>query len=413
MTTTGRTRTSTRRTTLRRPTLAASAALTLALGLGACTTNPLPDLVAGTTSVTTTQDDGAQQRLEEHLQPIVDGGYPAALASVTSPDGTRVDAAVGTGDLAAGEPAPVDGEVRVGSNTKPVVAVVVLQLVEEGRVALDEPVETYLPGLLRGDGVDGRAITVRDLLQHTSGLPEYTAAVAADPFAVRDRWISPRDMLDVALEEPAVFAPGERFAYTNTNYLTLGLLVERVTQRPLHEQVDERVAQPLGLEHTYLPAPGERELRGEHPLGYHAQEAGDLRDITALDTSWAWAAGALVSTPSEMNTVMQAVLDGTLLSEASTAEMQRTVPAQDELYPEAAYGLGWQALPLSCGGVAWGHGGDIPGTHTRNAVGPNGTAVTVAVTALPFAVVDASDDERLLDSYRLAIDALDAALCEA
>ncbi|GAA2018581.1 serine hydrolase domain-containing protein [Pseudokineococcus marinus] len=402
-------------TTRRRTTLAASGALALALGLGACTTDPLPELAgtsADATGVTEPQDP-AQQRLEERLQPIVDAGYPAALASVTSPDGTRVDAAVGTGDLATGAPVPVDGEVRVGSNTKPVVAVVVLQLVEEGLVALDEPVETYLPGLLRGDGVDGTAITVRDLLKHTSGLPEYTAAVAADPFTVRDRWISPRDMLDVALEEPATAAPGEAFAYTNTNYLTLGLLVERVTQRPLHEQVDERVVAPLGLEHTYLPAPGERDVRGEHPLGYHAQEAGELEDITAMDTSWAWAAGALVSTPSEMNAIMRAVLDGTLLSEASTAEMQRTVPAPDELYPEAAYGLGWQALPLSCGGVAWGHGGDIPGTHTRNAVGPDGTAVTIAVTALPFAVVDAEDDEALLDSYRLAIDALDAALCEA
>ncbi len=404
----------------RRRAVAAGAAL-LVLATAACGVD-LPDdtraEASGDTEASTAETGSssrtpAEERLAADLQPIVDAGYPAVLASLTGPDGERVDVAVGTGDRSTGAPPPVDGEVRVGSNTKPVVAVVVLQLVEEGLVALDEPVDTYLPGLLTGDGIDGTAITVRQLLQHTSGLPESTDEFGLDAFGVRDAFFSPRDVLDIALARPAVFAPGERHEYTNTNYLVLGLLVERVTRRPLHEQIDERVVRPLGLERTYLPVPGERTLRGEHPSGYHADVPGELQDLTTMDPSWAGAAGALVSTPSELDRFMQATLDGTLLEAESLAELQRTVPAGDELLPEAAYGLGWESNPLSCGGTAWGHGGDIPGTQTRNAVGPDGTAVTIAVTALPWAVVDPADEERLLGYYRLVNDALDRALCGA
>lgn len=377
-------------------------------------------LLAGTVSLSacssaTEQSAGTGSEsgpLQDRMQSLVDAGYPAALASVIGPDGEAIDVAAGIGDLATDEPAPVDGEVRIASNTKMFVSTVVLQLVQEGKVALDAPIDTYLPGLITGDGIDGTRISVRQLLQHTAGLPEYADQIAADAFAAQERYTSPRDMLDIALAKPAVFAPGERWAYSNTNYLVLGLLVEAVTDRALPQQIDERIVKPLDLEHTYFPAPGERELRGEHPHGYHAKTVGDLLDITALDSSFAWSAGAMVSTPHELNVFMQALLDGELLNEEALAEMQTTVPAGDELWPEATYGLGLQSYPLSCGGVAWGHGGDIPGTQTRNAVGPDGTAVTIAVTSLPWAVVSPDDNERLMEQYRIVVDALDAALCE-
>lgn len=375
-------------------------------------------LLAGTVSLSacssaTEQTAGSESGpLHDRMQSLVDAGYPAALASVIGPDGEAIDVAAGIGDLATDEPAPVDGEVRIASNTKMFVSTVVLQLVQEGKVALDTPIDTYLPGLITGDGIDGTRITVRQLLQHTAGLPEYADQIAADAFAAQERYTSPRDMLDIALAKPAVFAPGERWAYSNTNYLVLGLMVESVTDRALAQQIDERIVKPLDLEHTYFPAPGERELRGEHPHGYHAKTVGDLLDITALDTSFAWSAGALVSTPHELNVFMKALLDGELLNEETLAEMQTTVPAGDELWPGAGYGLGLQSYPLSCGGVAWGHGGDIPGTQTRNAVGPDGTAVTIAVTSLPWAVVSPDDNERLMKQYRIVVDALDATLCE-
>lgn len=360
----------------------------------------------------TAEADPAATALEERLQSLVDAGYPGVIASVTTPDGKHTDVAVGDGDIATGEAPPIDGEVRIASNTKMFTATIVMQLVEEGKVSLDDPIEAYLPGLISGDGIDGTSITVRQLLQHTSGLPEYADLIAADAFGAQKTYISPRDMLDVALERPAVFAPGERWEYSNTNYLTLGLLIERVTDRALPQQVDERIVEPLGLDHTYFPQPGERELRGAHPEGYHADVPGELRAITDMDTSFAWAAGAMVSTPSELNTVMQAILDGDLVSEESLAAMQDAVPAGNELNEGTAYGLGLESHPLSCGGIAWGHGGDIPGTQTRNAVGPDGTAVTIAVTSLPWAIVDPADEAKLMEQYRMVVEALDETLCD-
>lgn len=349
--------------------------------------------------------------LTASMQSLVDAGFPAALASSTKENGDRVDVAVGKGDLESGAEPPVDGEVRIGSNSKVYVATIVLQLVEEGAVVLDEPIETYLPGLVTGDGIVGANISVRQLLQHTSGLPEYAAEIAADAFGVQNSYLAPRALLDVALENPVVFAPGERWEYSNTNYLVLGLLIESLTSRVLYEQIDERIIEPLGLKHTYLPVPGDRSIRGEHPLGYHQDSEGELRDITEMDPSFAWAAGAMVASPSDLNRFMQALLNGELLSEASLDEMKSSVPAGDALWPGAVYGLGLQGFPLSCGGMAWGHGGDIPGTQTRNAVGPDGTAATIAVTALPWALVDMTDEERLLEKYKIVVDALDETLC--
>lgn len=349
--------------------------------------------------------------LTRRLQSLVDAGFPAVLASITEANGDHVDVSVGKGNLESDAEPAVDGEVRVGSNTKMYVATIVLQLVEEGTVELDKPIDIYLPGLVTGDGVLGTHITVRQLLQHTSGLPEYATEIASDAFGAQYTYFAPRDLLSAALEKTAVFPPGERWEYSNTNYLVLGLLIEHLTSRTLHEQIDERIIEPLGLTHTYLPVPGERTMRGEHPLSYHRDNEGELRDITEMDPSFAWAAGAMVASPSDLNRFMQALVTGELLSGASLDAMKGSVSAGDALWPGAQYGLGLQGFPLSCGGVAWGHGGDIPGTQTRNAVGPDGTAVTLVVTALPSALVDMTDPELLLEKYRIVTDALDETLC--
>ena len=358
---------------------------------------------------------GEAESLKSRAQGLVDAGYPAALAAVSDSKGESAGVAVGKGNLETGQAPPMDGEVRIGSNTKTFVAVVVMQMVQEGKVGLDEPIETYLPGLIKGEGVDGSKITVRQLLQHTSGLPDFEETLfgTTDVFQYRYHYVTPRDILDSALSKPAQFEPGTQWKYTNTNYVVLGMLVERVSQRPVGEQIDERIVKKLGLSHTYFPAPGEEKIRGTHPQGYHLSAEGKLEDITEMDPAWGWAAGAMVSTPSELNTFFQAVLDGRLLTQASIDEMKNgAVDASSHLGPGTVYGLGLIGTPLSCGGTSWGHGGTIHGYQTDNAVGPDGTAVTVAVTALPTAIADQNNPESSAkEKHQRNKDAVDATLC--
>ena len=366
----------------------------------------------GTASAAPSKDETTH--LKSRAQGLVDAGYPAALAAVSDAKGESAGVAVGKGNLETGQAPPLDGEVRIGSNTKTFVAVVVMQMVQEGKVGLDEPIETYLPGLIKGEGIDGSKITVRQLLQHTSGLPEYTDTTPgrSDIFQIKDHYAQPRDLLDTALGKPAQFEPGTQWAYTNTNYVVLGMLVERVSQRPVGEQIDERIVKKLGLSHTYFPAPGDRSIKGTHPQGYHLSAEGKLGDMTEMDPAWAWAAGAMVSTPSELNTFFQAVFDGRLLTQASIDEMKKGVDVDSSELPGAVYGLGLIGRSLSCGGTAWGHGGDIAGYHTRGGVGPDGTAVTVAVTAWPSAIADQSNLESSTKEKAGKVDeAVDAALC--
>jgi len=352
---------------------------------------------------------GEVESLKSRAQGLVEAGYPAALAVVSDAKGESAGVAVGKGSLETGQAPPIDGEVRVGSASKTFVAVVVMQLVQEGKVGLDEPIETYLPGLIKGEGIDGSKITVRQLLQHTSGLPEYTDTYLSSRAAESENmqhYVPPRDLLDTALGKPAAFEPGTQWKYTNTNYIVLGMLIERVSQRPVGEQIDERIVKKLGLSHTYLPGNGEKKLHGPHPQGYHLSAEGKLEDMTDLDASLAWAAGGMVSTPGELNTFFQAVLDGRLLTQASIDEMKNgAVDVSSHLGPGAVYGLGLIGTPLSCGGTAWGHHGGIAGYETH-------TAVTVTVTALSSDIADQSNLESSAKEKAGKVDeVVDSTLC--
>ncbi|WHM40641.1 serine hydrolase domain-containing protein [Streptomyces sp. BPTC-684] len=303
-------------------------------------------------------------------------GLPAALAGVKDRDGHTRTYTAGVGDVATGSEVPRDGQVRIGSNTKTFTAVVVLQLVGEGKIRLDTPIDRYLRGLVRGDGIDGRHITVRQILQQTSGLPDYLNHLDEDI-----RYYEPRELLDLALQHKAHFDPGKKWEYSNTNYVLAGLLVEKVTGRPLAAEIDRRVIKHIGLRHTYFPAPGDATIREPHPHGYYRDSADQpLSDVTQMDPSWAWAAGQIISTNSDLNRFFTAVLDGSLLRPAELAQMRTTVRAGAPFADGARYGLGLVRTPLSCGGVYWGHGGSFPGYETRGGVTDKGRAANVAVT---------------------------------
>ncbi|WP_372405449.1 serine hydrolase domain-containing protein [Streptomyces luteireticuli] len=323
--------------------------------------------------------DPVQQGLETLLRST---GAPGALASVRdTKDGRDRTYTAGEGDRDTHAKMPRDGQVRIGSVTKTFTAVVVLQLVGEGRIRLDEPVETYLPNLVRGKGIDGNRITVRQLLRHTSGLPDYEDDVTDD--ILERRYLSPRDALDVALRREAVFVPGKDWGYSSTNYLAAGLMVEKVTGRPLAEEIDRRVIQRIGLSHTYFPAPGETTIRERHPQGYRQDRPGTKpRNVTEIDPSASWAAGAMVSTTSDLDRFFSALLkakDNILLDPAQLNQMRTTVRVGDGY----DMGLGIMRVQLSDKCVAWGHSGGIPGYGTWAGATDDGRAVGVTMTLEP------------------------------
>lgn len=345
-----------------------------------------------TTTLTTAAAEPAANQHRDHVQRTLDAlvredGFPGALAAVRGRDGRTRDYTAGVGDLRTRERMPVNGRVRIASNTKMYTATVVLQLVAEGKVGLDEPVETYLPGLVRGDGIDGRNITVRQLLQQTSGLPDYDDVFitkAADYFKIQHTHFEPRQLLDAAFTKKAEFAPGADWIYSNTNFVLAGMIAQKVTGRPISEQITDRIIEPLKLRDTYWPEYDEQTIRGRHPRGYWPDEDGKPVDVTVQDSSMGWAAGQLISTPRDVNTFLTALLGGKLLPADVLAEMRTTVEAHDfDTSGSARYGLGIATRDLSCGGVAWNHGGDAPGHVSRNAITEDGRVVTVVVNANP------------------------------
>ncbi|HEV8559393.1 MAG TPA: serine hydrolase domain-containing protein [Actinophytocola sp.] len=329
---------------------------------------------------------------------------PGALAQVRDRHGRPVTLTSGTAELGTGRPmVSGTGRFRIASVTKPFTAVAVLRLVAGHRVALDEPIETYLPGVVRGTGegagIDGHDITVRQLLQHTSGLPNYTNYLdRSDPL----RRVEPIELVRLALSHRPDFAPGQGWRYTNTGFIVAGMLVERLTGKDIGTAVTDLVIRPAGLRDTYWPPAGETGIRGPHAHNYMLNPAdpqGPLVDFTEFEPSLAGAAGAMVSTPPDLNRFWRELLGGHLLPDRMLAEMQNTVPAPD-FGPGVAYGLGLFQFPLTCGGYAWGHAGGIPGGVSNVSARDNsGREVTVYMTAS----TGAQATNRLVHIFDLAL----------
>lgn len=376
--------------------MTALAALTALGGLAA-----VPAATAAEGSAEARRADAVRQSLEVLVR---EDKFTGALAAVQGRDGRNRNYTAGVADRDNGAPMPVDGHIRIGSNTKVFTAVVVLQLVGEGKVKLDEPVETYLPGIIRGQAGDGRKITVRQLLQHTSGLPDYVMPALDGDFVAnypsrQHTYFEPRQLLDFSLP----LQPTTGWSYSNTNYVVAGLLIQRVTGRPVGEEITKRIIDRMGLRDTYWPQQGDQEIHGSYPKGYFTTKTGDLLDVSVQDMSMSFSAGALVSTPSDVNRVFTALLSGKLLRPQELKEMQTTVDAPGfGVAGDSRYGLGIATFTLSCGGFAWSHGGNTPGYTIVNAATTDGRAASVAVTALPGSL----DAVKHLDS------ALDTALCK-
>lgn len=289
-------------------------------------------------------EDGARPRAAEslatRLDDVVAAGVPGVLAYV-SDGSSRVRIARGVANRDSGTELHAADRFRAGSITKTFVAAVVLQLVAEGRLELDAPVARWLPGL-----VDER-ITVRQLLSHRTGLADYVD----DESIVSRAVASNRRLTEAALERAPVAAPGERFSYASTNYLVLGLLVERLTGNPLADELRARVFEPLGLQRTTFE-PGTARLRahGYRPSVHDGIVSGEPRDTVGESAAWAWSAGAIVSDAGDLARFLDALVQGRVVPEPLLAEM---IPAQ-------GYGLGLSAFTTPCG-TAIGHTGNVGG----------------------------------------------------
>ncbi|MFB6723990.1 serine hydrolase domain-containing protein [Kribbella sp. NPDC056345] len=298
------------------------------------------------------------------LQQIVDSGGASTAV-------LRVDAQSG----AAGPVTP-NAYFRIGSVTKTFVATVVLQLVDEQRVRLDDPIARYLPGVVP----DGERITVRQVLDHTSGIYDY----AHDPGWSTNRWrgadrfrhYEPSQLLEVAFSHPPYFPPGTGWHYSNTNYIVAGLLIERVTGRSYGAEISRRILRPLRLTQTSLPGdrPG---LPSPHAPGYTSVD-GKLVDATLMNPSLDWAAGEMISTTADLNRFFDALFAARLTSKAALAEMRRYVPATDLF----EYGLGLQRFRLPCGTTVEGHSGQILG-YTTYSTHSGSTHATLSYNPLP------------------------------
>jgi D-alanyl-D-alanine carboxypeptidase len=284
----------------------------------------------------------------------------------------------GVGDLKKNTPVPRNGSFRMGSNTKTFISVVMLQLVGEGRLSLDDTVDRWLPGVVSGNGNDGRTITIRQLLQHTSGLFNFTADLPMltsqeSFFANRFNHVDPGELVAIAMKHQPNFAPGTSWDYSNTNYILAGMIIQKATGHSWADEVHKRITGPLGLSQTFFPGDSP-ELPNPHAEGYQQfVSGGPLVDTTEFNTTWADSAGALVTTPTDLAKFWQALQRGRLLAPAQMAEMHTTVLAVtfQGLMPGVRYGLGIMWIPDSCGGH-WSHGGDVPGMSTDNGVSPDG-----------------------------------------
>jgi D-alanyl-D-alanine carboxypeptidase len=367
-------------------------------------------VLSGTAAFAVNTDDTPTQ-LQRDAEALRKTGAAGVLAEVRTPEGRAV-ARSGVANLKTGAPVRPDSYYRIASTTKTFVATVALQLVGEGRLALTDTVDRWLPGLVRGNGNDGTKITVRQLLSHTSGVPDYLddvlekAGTPEDFRRERFRTYQPTQLVAMAMRHRRTFKPGRDWAYSNTNYILAGMIVEKATGRIWQQEVHERIIEPLGLRHTlipgtsaHLPQPNMTAYKRFVPGGPET----DVSTIASGHPDW-----SLISTTGDVNRFFQALLGGRLLRPAQLRQMQRTVPAKplQEMWREAAYGLGLMKRRLPCGEWAWFHGGGMWNYITDNAVTPDGRR-----TATTFYTSRLGSDQSPIQQAKASATLIDNALC--
>ncbi|HDR7446857.1 MULTISPECIES: serine hydrolase domain-containing protein [Bacillus] len=319
------------------------------------------------------------------MQETVQLGAPGILAKAYN-NGKTSSYTAGVADLSTKKPVKSDYRFRIGSVTKTFTATTVLQLVGENRVQLDDSIEKWLPGLIQGNGYDGNQITIRQLLNHTSGIAEYLKSKDADIMNSKKTYTA-EEIVKIGLSLPPDFSPGKGWSYSNTGYVILGMLIEKITGNSYAEEIEKRIIEPLDLSNTFLPGNSPVIPGKNHARGYVKTEGtSELKDITYYNPSLANSAGDMISNADDLNKFFSSLLSGKLLKERELKELLTTVPVEGKAVGDG-YGLGIYETKLPNGVSVWGHGGGIPG-FTTFAGGVIGGKHTLAVSINSLDEVD-------------------------
>ncbi len=344
--------------------------------------------------------DSRASGLQRDLDAVVSAGAPGAILFVR--DGNRITRlTAGVSDIARKTPMRPDNHFKIASLTKTYTATVVLQLVGEGKLALDDTVEQQLPGVVP----NGSKIGIRQLLNHTSGLadfendPAYLKPYLSGNFG---HYWSPRRLVKFGVAHKPLFAPGAGYSYSNTNYVIAQLIIEKVTGHSLGAELTRRIFKPLRLRETSYPTkPG---LPRPYAHGYMLLGKPPLTDVTGLSPSLAPGSGGIVSTVRDVANFYRALLSGRLLEPAELQAMKTTVSERTGkvVTSGTGYGLGIGRTGISCGG--WGHSGEIAGYET---------STVFSEDARRQAVLMINQDGTTLPkrAFALAVTAIERAFC--
>ncbi|OOQ93185.1 serine hydrolase domain-containing protein [Bacillus cereus] len=343
----------------------ASLALLLA-GSSLLYTTPTSIVKAETTQNVSSSLQTSAQRghnsVKQAMRDTLQLGFPGILAK-TSEGGKTWGYAAGVADLGTKKPMKADFRFRIGSVTKTFTATVVLQLAGENRLNLDDSIEKWLPGVIQGNGYDGNQITIRQILNHTSGIAEYLRSKDADMMNTKKSYTA-EELVKMGLSLPPDFAPGKGWSYSNTGYVLLGILIEKVTGNSYAEEIEKRIIEPLELSNTFLPGNSTVIPGTNHARGYIQPDgASELKDVTYYNPSIASSAGDMISTADDLNKFFSSLLGGKLLKENQLKQMLTSVPTGREDLGNG-YGLGIYETKLPNGVSVWGHTGGIPGFGT-------------------------------------------------
>ena len=308
-------------------------------------------LVAGCGGSSSPQDAWDAQLTESITTAMREASIPGAIVGVWQDGKAPYVQAFGVRDTASGEPMATDLHMRIGSLTKTFTVTAVLQLVDQGKIGLDDPIDRYVPGV-----PGGNMITIRQLAAMRSGLYSYTDDLIPTLPSNPGRQWTPQELLTMSFNHPPRFAPGTEFDYSNTNTVLLGLVIEKVSGQSIEAYLDANILGPERMAHTVFPT--DAAFPSPHAQGYMTMPDGEIVNTTDWNPSWGWAAGAMISTLDDLRTWIPDLATGTLLSPATQREREQFLPAPQE-GEGAEYGLG---LENQNGWI--GHNGNIVGYLT-------------------------------------------------